>query len=143
MKKYWDRLWRSSLVRFGLVGALNTVVGTSIMFILYNKLHCTYWQSSFANYFFGSILSFFLNKYFTFRSKSRSLKEVVRFVINIAVCYLLAYGISKPLMLRLLSGASRQFRENIAMLVGMVLFVALNYLGQRFFAFRRDGENKA
>lgn len=138
MKQYRDRLWNSSLVRFGLVGVLNTIVGTTIMFVLYNKLHCTYWQSSFANYFFGSILSFFLNKYFTFRSKQRSWGEVVRFVINIAVCYLLAYGISKPLMLRLLSGQSQQFRENVAMLFGMVLFVALNYLGQRFFAFRKE-----
>lgn len=138
MKKYWDRLWQSSLVRFGLVGVLNTVVGTTIMFVLYNKLHCTYWQSSFANYFFGSILSFFLNKYFTFRSKKRSWAEVGRFIINIAVCYLLAYGISKPLMLHLLAGYSQQFRENVAMLFGMVLFVALNYLGQRFFTFRKD-----
>ena len=96
MKGLWNKLWNSSLVRFGLVGVLNTVVGTTIMFVLYNKLHCTYWQSSFANYFFGSILSFFLNKYFTFRSKQRSWREVVRFVINIAVCYLLAYGISSP-----------------------------------------------
>ena len=136
MKHNWDRLWQSSLVRFGLVGVLNTVVGTTIMFVLYNILHCTYWQSSFANYFFGSILSFFLNKYFTFRSKKRSWGEVGRFIINIAVCYLLAYGISKPLMLHLLSGQSQQFRENVAMLFGMVLFVALNYLGQRFFAFR-------
>lgn len=138
MKGLWNKLWNSSLVRFGLVGVLNTVVGTTIMFVLYNKLHCTYWQSSFANYFFGSILSFFLNKYFTFRSKQRSWREVVRFVINIAVCYLLAYGISKPLMLWLLADRSKQFRENVAMLGGMVLFVALNYLGQRFFAFRKD-----
>ena len=140
MKHNWDRLWQSSLVRFGLVGVLNTVVGTTIMFVLYNILHCTYWQSSFANYFFGSILSFFLNKYFTFRSKKRSWGEVGRFIINIAVCYLLAYGISKPLMLHLLSGQSQQFRENEAMLFGMVLFVALNYLGQRFFAFRKEKE---
>ncbi len=140
MKKYWNRLWQSSLVRFGLVGVLNTVVGTGIMFVMYNVFHFSYWMSSFANYFFGSILSFFLNKYFTFRSKTRSVKEVVRFVINIAVCYLLAYGISKPLMLYLLSGRSQTFRENMAMITGMVLFVALNYLGQRFFTFRKEKE---
>lgn len=140
MRKLWKSLWNSSLIRFGLVGLLNTLVGTTIMFVLYNKLHCTYWQSSFANYLFGSILSFFLNKYFTFRSKRRSWKEVVRFVINIAVCYVLAYGISKPLMLYLLADRSQQFRENVAMLGGMVLFVCLNYLGQRFFAFRKDKE---
>ncbi len=138
MKKYWNQLWQSSLVRFGLVGALNTLVGTGIMFTMYNVFHCSYWLSSFANYFFGWILSFFLNKYFTFRSKTRSGREVVRFVINIAACYLLAYGVSKPLMLRLLSGASQEFRDNMAMLTGMALFVVLNYLGQRFFAFRKE-----
>ncbi len=140
MKKNWNRLWQSSLVRFGLVGVLNTVVGTGIMFVMYNVFHFSYWMSSFANYFFGSILSFFLNKYFTFRSRTRSIKEVVRFVINIAVCYLLAYGISKPLMLHLLSGRSQAFRENMAMLTGMVLFVMLNYLGKRFFTFRKEKE---
>ena len=30
----------------------------------------------------------------------------------------------------------RWARDNVAMLVGMVLFTGLNYLGQRFFAFR-------
>lgn len=140
MTRLWKRIWEHSLVRFGLVGALNTVFGSTIMFVLYNVLHCTYWQASFANYFFGSILSFFLNKYFTFRSRTRSWREVVRFILNIAVCYLLAYGISKPLMLRLLSGQSQAVRENAAMLAGMGLFVVLNYLGQRFFAFRKAEE---
>lgn len=140
MARLWKRIWEHSLVRFGLVGALNTVFGSTIMFVLYNVLHCTYWQASFANYFFGSILSFFLNKYFTFRSRTRSWREVVRFILNIAVCYLLAYGISKPLMLRLLSGQSQAVRENAAMMAGMGLFVVLNYLGQRFFAFRKAEE---
>ena len=125
MKKYWNRLWQSSLVRFGLVGVLNTAAGSGIMFVMYNLFHFGYWLSSFANYFFGSILSFFLNKYFTFRSRKRSLKEAGRFVINIAACYLLAYGVSKPLMLRLLSGRPRSFRENMAMLTGMVLFMTM------------------
>lgn len=135
------KLWNSSLIRFGMVGVLNTLVGTTIMFVLYNKMHCTYWQSSSANYFFGSILSFFLNKHFTFRSKGRSLGEIVRFVVNIAVCYSIAYGVAKPLMLHLLEGYSVQVRENVAMLVGMVFFVGLNYLGQRFFTFRSRGSD--
>jgi len=43
---------------------------------------------------------------------------------------------AKPLCLRLLANASVGTRDNAAMLVGMVLFTGLNYLGQRFFAFR-------
>lgn len=64
MKKLFD----STVVRFVLVGAVNTLFGAGIMFIFYNCLHLSYWLSSASNYFFGSILSYFLNKYFTFRA---------------------------------------------------------------------------
>ena len=91
------------LAKFLLVGVVNTLVGTAIMFGLYNLAHCSYWVSSAANYILTSILSFFLNKYFTFESKGNSAGEVLRFALNIAVCYLLAYGIAKPLCLHLLT----------------------------------------
>ena len=38
--------------------------------------------------------------------------------------------------LYMLANAAVSTRDNVAMLVGMVLFTGLNYLGQRFFAFR-------
>ena len=75
------------LLRFIIVGCINTVVGTAIMFGLYNLASCSYWVSSAANYILTSILSFFLNKYFTFQNKERSWKQVAKFIINIAVCY--------------------------------------------------------
>jgi putative flippase GtrA len=106
------------------------------MFGCYNLLHFSYWVSSAANYVVGSVVSYFLNKNFTFRNKSKDPMVLVRFVVNITVCYLLAYGIAKPLVRRILSGSSVSIQENGAMLVGMCLFVGLNYLGQRFFAFR-------
>ena len=56
------------LLRFIIVGCINTVVGTAIMFGLYNLASCSYWVSSAANYILTSILSFFLNKYFTFQN---------------------------------------------------------------------------
>ena len=125
------------LAKFLLVGVINTLVGTAIMFGLYNLAHCSYWVSSAANYILTSILSFFLNKYFTFESKEKSAAEVLRFAVNIAVCYLLAYGIAKPLCLAALAGASAAVRDNVSMFVGMCLFTGFNYLGQRFFAFKQ------
>ena len=142
MRALWDKLWNSSLIRFGIVGVINTLFGTTIMFVLYNVFQAGYWPAVFANYFFGSILSFLLNKYFTFRSKEWSLGEVRRFIINIVVCAGAAYGIARPLVRLLLSGQSPVIRDNAAMLTGMVLFVGLNYLGQRFFAFRKSGNSR-
>ena len=131
-----EKISQNTVLRFILVGVINTLVGTAIMFGLYNLAHCSYWVSSASNYILTSILSFFLNKFFTFQNKEKSIGQVVRFAVNIAVCYLLAYGIAKPLCLYLLSGASSLVRDNVSMFVGMCLFTAFNYCGQRFFAFK-------
>ena len=136
MKEFVKKLYNWSLFRFALVGAANTLVGAGVMFALYNLAHCSYWLSSAANYVVGSVLSYFLNKHFTFRNKEKIPHQVLLFIINIAVCYLAAYGAAKPMMLRLLSDASPALRDNVAMLVGMVLFTLLNYLGQRLLVFK-------
>ncbi len=121
--------------KFILVGIVNTLFGTGIMFLLYNVFHASYWFSSASNYVLGSILSYFLNKYFTFRAKKRSWAEIGRFVLNISVCYGVAYGVARPLLRRILAASSGTVQDNAAMALGMVLFVGLNYLGQRFFVF--------
>lgn len=133
-------LFDEKLIKFVIVGIVNTLFGTAIMFGLYNLAGCSYWVSSAANYIFGSILSFFLNKYFTFKNKEKSFRQVLRFIVNILVCYLLAYGIAKPVILYFLSGTSKKTQDNIAMFAGMCLFTAFNYVGQRFFTFREKRE---
>ena len=137
IKKFFDvKFWK-----FILVGVANTLFGSAIMFLFYNAFHFSYWVSSAANYVFGSVLSYFLNKHFTFGKKGDTVKSVLRFTVNILLCYLLAYGIAKPLIARLLSGSTQSVQENVAMFAGMCLFVAFNYVGQRFFVFRDSGEN--
>ena len=132
MKKFFD----PSMLRFLLVGVVNTLVGAGIMFLLYNLAGCSYWLSSAANYIVGGVVSYFLNKYYTFKNTERSWRQVLRFALNVAVCWLLAYGIAKPLALRLLAGFDEKLQTNATMLAGLCLYTALNYLGQRFFAFR-------
>lgn len=126
-----------TVYRFILVGIVNTLFGTAIMFVFYNVFHFSYWWSSASNYFFGSILSYFLNKSFTFRYGKTDFRSIAKFTVNILVCYLLAYGIAKPVMRYMLSGYSVSIQENVSMVLGMILFVGLNYLGQRFFAFKK------
>lgn len=126
-------------IKFLIVGVVNTIVGTGLMFILYNLFSVNYWISSASNYVVGSIVSYFLNKYFTFQNKEKSWKQVFIFILNISVCYLIAYGLAKPVVSFVLSGFSEKMQGNISMLVGMGLFVALNYLGQRLFVFKERG----
>lgn len=131
MKRMIDK----TFIKFVAVGVINTLVGTAIMFGLYNLAGASYWVSSAANYILASILSFILNKKITFGHSGKVIQSGLRFAVNIAVCYLIAYGIAKPCALAVLSGASVTVQENAAMLIGMCLFTGLNYLGQRLFVF--------
>lgn len=123
--------------KFIIVGVINTIVGAGVMFSLYNLFHCSYWFSSIMNYVIGSIVSYFLNKYYTFGSKKITIKEIIYFSLNIAVCFFIAYGAAKPLALYLLSDYSKPIQENTAMFIGMVIFTGLNYLSQRFIVFKK------
>lgn len=133
-----------TMLPFLLVGIVNTVFGTGVMYFCSQFLGLGYWVSSGANYFFGSILSFYLNKHITFRSQAKDKGEIFRFIVNIIVCWLLAYGLAKPLVLFIVSnqGFSPKLQDQCAMLVGMVLFPILNYLGQRFYAFKNKEQKE-
>lgn len=134
IQKIFDRtFWK-----FVLVGVINTLVGTMVMFIAYNLFEFGYWISSAANYIVGSLISYFLNKYFTFKNKKKSLKQVFTFIANILICYLVAYGIAKPLISWILKGYSSWMQDNISMFLGMIFFVLLNYVGQRMFVFKNN-----
>ncbi len=128
-----------SFITFLVVGVVNTLFGTAIMLLLYNLAGCGYWFSSFCDYFFGSILSYFLNRRFTFHYTGNSRKSILRFALNIIVCYLIAYSLALPLTRMALEQLhlSKTVVENVAMLVGTGLFMLINYLGQKFFAFRK------
>jgi putative flippase GtrA len=127
--------------KFILVGIVNTAAGSAIMFILYNLAGFGYWASSLLNCGIASVLSFFLNKYFTFGVRDWSLKMVIFFSAVIAASYITAYGIAKPFIYWLLWNFDGRIRDNAAMLTGMGLFTAINYLGQRCITFK-DGQHE-
>ena len=128
--------------RFIIVGVMNTIIGTAAMLIAYNVFHLGYWVSSAMDYIIGSIFSYFANKYFTFKSEKKSMSEIVRFVINIVVCYFISYSVAKPVMEMMLKdiNLSVSILEQISMFFGMGIFVVLNYFGQKFFVFRKTSK---
>ncbi len=137
MKELFHKLFDRSFLKFMIVGVINTLVGSAIMFGLYNLAHWGYWPASLANYILTSILSYILNRYFTFRDTEKGWGPILRFALNILVCYGVAYGIAKPLVRLIFIGFGETVRDNLAMLAGMCLFTLLNYFGQKFFAFQK------
>jgi len=131
------KLFDASMWKFLLVGVANTLLSAIIMFLLEGL---GYWPSTAIAYVAGSVMSFFLNRHFTFQSKAPFWPSVLRFALNVAVCYLIAYSLAQPLAELILGwiGLPAIWVERLAKLGGMVLFTCLNYFGQRFFAFRKQ-----
>jgi putative flippase GtrA len=107
------------------------------MFAMYNVFGIGYWISSATNYILVSIISFFLNKYWTFKVQKWSLFMVPAFVLNIAISYFVAYKLARVVIHLILADYSEILRDNTAMLAGICLFAVLNYFGQRFIVFRK------
>lgn len=126
---------------FLIIGVLNTIVGLIITFSCYNFIHLDYWTSTAVDYILTSIMSYCLNLRYTFKVKRATVGSAVRFALNIVVCYIIAFSLARPctrwILVMMDLNLSITLIENIAMLVGTGLFVIVNYLGQRFFAFRK------
>lgn len=130
-------LFTSSLFRFLLVGVLNTLVGSGIMFFLFNVVSCSYWVSSALSYLIAGIMSFFLNKYFTFHNNGKSYFQIFLFCLNQGVCYFLAYFVADKAVRFFTAGLSEKLTGNIALFCGMCVFTVFNFCGQKFVVFTR------
>ena len=126
------KLIDKSIPRFLLVGVGNTLLSMVLMFLLEGL---GYWPSTAIAYVAGAVMSFFLNRHFTFQSEETLLRSAVKF----AVCYVVAYALAQPIAGWVLgrTALSPLWQERLTKLGGMALYTALNYFGQRFFAFKR------
>ena len=142
MKKFFDK----SMYRFLIIGSINTVIGLLLMFTLYNVFNLGYWGSTAISYTVGSVFSYIMNKNYTFSYKKKDKMSMLRFVIVQVVAYSIAYLVARPLVVFIFDyfndyvSLEMRYIEQLAMLVGMGIFVVLGYSGQRFFAFKQKEE---
>lgn len=131
-----NRFLDASIPKFLLVGVGNTLLSAVIMFALEGL---GYWPSTAIAYVAGAVMSFFLNRKFTFQSQETLGRSAVKFTLNVAVCYLLAYSVAQPLggMVLGAMGVKGIWLERLTKIGGMGLYTILNYFGQRFFAFQK------
>lgn len=130
--KFFDK----SILKFLLVGVGNTLLSAVLMFLLEGL---GYWISTAVAYIAGAVMSFFLNRYFTFKSEEKLMNSALKFALNVVLCYVIAYSLAQPLVSLVLSktAVSLVWQERIAKVFGMGLYTVINYFGQRFFAFKR------
>jgi putative flippase GtrA len=129
----------NQFTRFLFVGVVNTLTGLSIIFVLLNVLGLSYWISTFVGNCVGAVVSYLLNRSFTFNSQIDFAKGIPRFITIILVCYFLSYSLSEFLadgVYQLYSPIPFFNEEEFAIILGSGLYTISNYLGQRNFVFR-------
>ena len=133
--KYKDFIME--VIHFGMVGVINTLMGWSIMAVLYNLIHMNYWLSSGISYFIGSVFSYHANSKLTFKVENKDKGLPWRFAVNIIVCYLVAFGVAQPLVEHVLAEQPKVIVDNVAMVLGMGIFIVMNFFGQKLFVFKK------
>jgi putative flippase GtrA len=128
-----------AFLRFLLVGAFNTLVGLSAIAFMLHVAGVGYWLSTFLGNAIGALVSYALNKRFTFRSRASVAGSLWKFFAVVLVCYGLAYGFGL-FAGRLAAAALPAFPadrlHDAAALVGTGLYTIANYLGHKHFTFR-------
>ena len=142
LKKMIDK----TLALYLLVGVLNFIDCTGIMFLLYNVADVSKHFAPIVNYGLGSIIWYLSCNYLLFPGHKTTSKQLLCFVLDIVVCYLLSYYLIGPYVSRLLLrshsvtrffsfGGTENIRGNCEMSVGSLSYALLNYFGQRYFVF--------
>ncbi|MEH7505029.1 GtrA family protein [Neobacillus drentensis] len=128
----------NSLVRFLLVGIVNTFIGLFFMFFFLNVVGVSFWVSTFTGNTIGACVSFLLNRSFTFNSNISFHKGLPRFIAIIFISYFSAYSCSEKLveLTRPFHPLSTSIEENASVLLGSTFYTIANYLGQKYFVFK-------
>jgi len=135
MGKYTDlikKLLNASIIKYGMVGIINTLITGIIMFALMNIFSISLRISNVVGYIAGFINSFILNKLWTFKGvKSSTLTQFLRFTGVFAVCFLLQHGLVLVLAEKLL------IDKNISAIAGMVFYTGISYVFNKLFTFKK------
>lgn len=143
------------MVKYGLVGILNTLLTAVVIWILLYILSdkdsnkpvsaLVIVIANFTGYLAGIINSFILNRNWTFKNKSNWKISLFRFLIAFAVCYCLQLGVVLWLNAFIEAGEwkigfSRYTfivtSAYICQLVGIVVYSVLNFLLNKYYTFQ-------
>lgn len=108
--------------RYIAVGVLNTLIGLGIALLL-SSLGVHYAIAISVAYVIGFVVSFFLNRYFTFRSTGKIAREFAMFAVSTVAAFALNEGLAWFFVnvARLSDRAAIVFSVGVAALVGYVV----------------------
>jgi putative flippase GtrA len=129
LKKLIKKLFDIKVFRFIFVGGINTLVGYG-SFALFLYLGFYYYLSYVLSYVIGICNSYIWNKYFTFKSKNKSYKEIARFIS----VYLLSFAIGSLILYIFVDIFN--MNEYLAGFINLIFTTAISWIGHNKYSFK-------
>jgi putative flippase GtrA len=117
------------LLRFATVGVVNTGLGYAVIFACMYLVGLGAVTSNVLGYAVGLVVSYLLNRSFTFRSAAAPLREIVRFV----AIFLLAYLANLAVLILLIRHAG--VHEGVAQVLAGVVYFGLSFVMNKYYVF--------
>lgn len=117
-------------LRFGFVGVLNTIVGYGSYYI-FIRLNIYYILASVASQIIGMTHSYIWNKFFTFKSNKKSVKEAIKFTCVALSTYFI------NLLLLMMFVEVYYMEKALAGFISMIIVTILSFLGHKFISFNK------
>ncbi len=122
-------------IRFLLVGGLNTIVGYGLYVILV-FFNINYLIANTISTIIGVLHSYLWNRFFTFKSKEKAFKEILKFISVYIISYLLGMGtlfVFKEVL---------NLSPYIAGFINLFITTLISWFGHKYFSFKNSKNNK-
>ncbi len=122
------------LIRYSISGFIGFLINVSIYFALYELLHVYYVLASFLAFALPQTVSFLIDKYWSFRNRSKKKIEVqfTKFFIVSAA------ALSVNLSLLYLLVQYSKLHHLISQLISLIVASTISFLGHRNWTFRKE-----
>ena len=119
-----------TLIRYLLVGVLNTLVGLGVIYMAMYFLQMDIASSNAFGYTIGIMVSFGLNKKWTFDSQDHVVYSFLRYLLVLLVAYV------TNLATVLFANSHFDLNPYLSQALGIIPYTTIGFLGSRYFAFR-------
>lgn len=123
--------------KYLLVGVVNTGIGYAIIFTCMYVLDMPAVHSNFIGYALGMVISYLLNRVYTFKGSRADFETLVRFCVVTVTAYLANLAALVYLI------QSLRIHEGAAQLLAGIVYVIVSFLTHKYFVFRPKESGKA
>ena len=135
MERYKSNIFKDKtfiqLIKFAIVGCINTGLSLAIFYILYNWIDINEYISNLIAYIAGLINSFFWNKLWVFRKNGGNIiREANYFFLIFVLCYGIQFVCFRTLV------EYCKINANWAQIPAMIVYTISNYILNKFITFK-------